>query len=1239
MSTRRDLVNTGGVVAASVRDVHLHGPYPAPDPTPADGRPVQVGTVPMLADCFRHRPAVDGVLGPPGAPSGPGTAGTLPSTVLSGPAGAGKTQAAAHQVQLALHTRAVDLVLWADAGSAGSIRQAYLAAARRLGLGSGPDAADLLLPWLNTTDRRWLVVLDGLADPADLLGLWPAPSATGRLLVTTRRTDHGLRTSRRRLVRVAPFTPAEAVGYLTDRLAVHDLALPAGELSALVARTGRLPADLADAAGRLLAGPGTGPAVPPRRGGAPDGGSGDCPLCRLPFDGTAVALVHAAEDALWARWAEAVLRRAGLTVLPAADRTITLLSPALLRERAQRRECPDGPEDPADGGPGTGGAGVTVRVGPVPVDGTAVDLVGLGPGRAAAALLAAVGAAPRPDDPTGPTDLADLTGLRYPGSVPEHFKVPPRHPSFTGRRDVLEHLHSRLGTGVAAVLPTSQTLYGLGGIGKTQLALEYAHRYRAEYDLVWWIDAEQTESVVLALAGLARRLGLPVGDSVAEAAEAAREALGHGRPTSRWLLVFDNADEPADIRPYFPDGPGRILVTSRNLGWTRAASALEVDVFTRRESTEHLRHRVRGLTAEEAGAVAEALGDLPLAVEVAAAWLDATAMPVPAYLAQLHRALSAEGAFDYPRSVAATWAVSIGRLREQSPAAARLLQLCAYFAPEPISTGLLYGDRTVEALREADPTVTDSFAVAIAVRALGRYSLARVDTGAGGLQLHRLVQAVVRDELDGLQQAVAKHTVHRILTGARPPVGETDDPANWPAFEEIWPHLDASEAALCDEPETRVLLIDRVRYLQKRGEVDQALDLGRRLDALWVERLGTDDEQTLLLRFETAIVLRVQGKHAAALTLDEFTLARQRELLGEHHPHTLRTAGSLGADHRALGRFREALELDLRTLDRVRAQFGEDHPRTLAMTNNLAIDHRLVGDSAAALALDRDNLRRRVLVLGPGHPYTLSTKTCLARDLRDLGDNEGALDLLREVMAAFDDALGPDLPDRLRTATLLGAALRRSGRLAEAHRTTRETFERYRGGYGPDSPDALVCELDLAADQSAAGDHDAARRTAGRVHDAYRRMFDDAHPFALACAANLAVYLRRAADPREAVRRGRTTVGALRGTLGPTHPFTLAATANLANALADEGHHAEAEREHRVALAGFTARYGPEHPDALATAADLALTLVRGGDPAAPERHRQAVADLARRLGERHPDTLAARARRPVDRELEIQWF
>src|SRR6266571_9418707 len=177
-------------------------------------------------------------------------------------------------------------------------------------------------------------------------------------------------------------------------------------------------------------------------------------------------------------------------------------------------------------------------------------------------------------------------------------------------------------------------MYGLGGVGKTQLALEYAHRFMADYDLVWWVPSERPEETSGALADLARKMGLKTGDNVAEAAEAALEEL-RCVTTPHWLLIFDNADDPKQLEPYLPTGSGHVLITSRNQAWTNNAELLEVDVFSREESVAHLLRHVPSLDLEDARGVAEALGDLPLAVEQASAWLEQTGMRAQVYVGEL----------------------------------------------------------------------------------------------------------------------------------------------------------------------------------------------------------------------------------------------------------------------------------------------------------------------------------------------------------------------------------------------------------------------------------------------------------------------------------------------------------------------------------------------------------------------------------------------------------------------------
>ncbi|MFJ3669814.1 FxSxx-COOH system tetratricopeptide repeat protein [Streptomyces sp. NPDC090106] len=968
-------------------------------------------------------------------------------------------------------------------------------------------------------------------------------------------------------------------------------------------------------------------------------------------------LSYVSEDRMWADWIVDLLARAGFRVSAKyvggpddgaeepAGRTLFLLSPAYQRSSRARHVW-----DTANAGENAHrGQVVAVRVGPLPPatvfgEQSWLDLVGTDERNAAAALLRVLG---RPVQPAQGVDGAAVTDTRFPGTVPRLSNLPSRNSHFTGRSALLERLRDTLGRGTDAEgASTMYALCGLGGVGKTQIALEYAHRFAADHDVVWWISAESPESVIDALSNLARRLGLRTGD---DAALGAREALDHlwQTPGLRWLLVFDNADEPQDVSRYFPGGAGRVLVTSRNRAWQQRAEIMEIEPFLRAESIERLLLRAADLRLEDAERVAAAVGDLPLALDQAGAWLAETGTPVDLYLAALEeqalQVMSLGRPANYPEPVGATWNVSIERLKERSPAAVRLLQLCAFFAAEPISMTLLYSDRMVSFLAAAEPALQERMLVGRVIREIGRFALARVDAVTLSIQVHRLVQAVIRSGLTPHEQRETQHIVHRILVSVRPSGDEpVDYPENGPLFEAIWPHLKASGAAECDEPETRALLMDRVRHLWRRGDLNAALSLADDLRERWQIRLAGSEDldlqvQLLRLQCHTGNVLRSLGRYDEAAELGFSTLSGQRALLTPGHPHTLMTASALAADLGSLGRFDEALELATEAHTGFEDIFGANHPRTLNARNNLALCLRLLGRYDEARTLDEEVYALRRTHLGGAHPHTLFTLTILGRDLRDTGHYEKSVAELSTSHELCKENLGEDHPETLRTAKSLAVSLRRAGRVEEALGLTERTLEHYRLRETPvTTPDVLDCTLNHACDLYAAGVRGRALHLAQDVVGQYRAALGERHPATLDAVNNLGVFLSGSAEHARARLLLERNLAALRTVLGERHPHTLACSVNLANVLAELGESARAEELEKAAVAGFSSAVGASHPDTVAARANLAVTQRALGR--AQESHALragALADFERVLGAEHPHTVTVREGGRIHLDLE----
>jgi hypothetical protein len=530
-------------------------------------------------------------------------------------------------------------------------------------------------------------------------------------------------------------------------------------------------------------------------------------------------------------------------------------------------------------------------------------------------------------------------GSRLPGSVPRLWNIPARNPGFTGRDALLEAVRERLLAGEKAVV---QALHGMGGVGKTQLAAEYAHRFAGSYDLAWWVNSEQGGLIGDQFAALGVALGCVQAGAGTEIVRAV--VLAELRKRRRWLVVFDNAENPADVTPWLP-GDGHVLITTCESGWAEVAAPVEVDVLARAESVAILRVRVSGLTEADADQLAAELGDLPLAVAQAAGFMAETGMAATQYLSLLRTRAGqllaqAPPRASYPRSLAAATQLIADRLADDDPAAAGLASLCAFLAPEPIPVDLF--TRAVSDLPgDLAARVADPLAWRQTLAHLARQSLARIDHG--GLQMHRLTQAILRDRLSP-EQANATRAHTEAMLAANDP-GDPSNPATWPRWTQLMPHLLAAELAAADSPALRQLACDACWYLRARGDIRTCHGFTIGLRQQWRDRLGDDHEHTLEIARYLAWTLQAMGHYAEARELDQDTLNRKRRILGEDHLSTLVSANHLVNDLRLLGEVQAARDLDQDTLDRRRRVLGEDHPDTVRTADNLALDLRALGEA------------------------------------------------------------------------------------------------------------------------------------------------------------------------------------------------------------------------------------------------------------------------------------------------------
>jgi tetratricopeptide (TPR) repeat protein len=623
-----------------------------------------------------------------------------------------------------------------------------------------------------------------------------------------------------------------------------------------------------------------------------------------------------------------------------AKRTLAVLSPAYLTSQFGEAEWrvafasdPDGEK----------GLLVPVRVAEVAPEGLLatriyIDLVGRDRQAARSALLNGLQGQPAAvptEEPEFPGEQpAALEAFdphqeepRFPSALPRIWNVPYlRNSAFTGRDDLLDQLAGGLSRGSAT--PIIEAIVGLDGVGKTSLAVEYAYRQRAQLDVVWWLRAEESAGLLGDFTGLASALAL------AEAAQPDQTRIVRGvhhwlADHDRWLLVFDNANRPEDLTSLLPPaGNGQVLVTSRWSAWGRWAIACRLEVLTRQEAIAFLRTRTGTQDEQVAAALAEALGDLPLALAEAAAYVDETQISLEEYL-ELVRDRSVElFGLRHPAAphqrVATVWSLSLDRIREEAPATGTLLKLCAFLAPEDIPRNLPREHLEVlpEELRQL---AGDALAYNDALRVLSRYSIATVTPAT--VSLHPLVQALIHARM-GLEERQFAQAAVQLLDAAFP--ANSWELATWPVCKRLLPHVLAAtehaERLRVAVQQVGQVLTRASRYLRGQGQPGEARPLAERALSLAKDTLEPNDPQLGERYDELSLVLRDLGDYQAARQLLERALAIHQAADGPNHPDMAARHYNLGGVLRQLGDLAGARTHHERALAIDEAALGAQHP-------------------------------------------------------------------------------------------------------------------------------------------------------------------------------------------------------------------------------------------------------------------------------------------------------------------------
>lgn len=789
-------------------------------------------------------------------------------------------------------------------------------------------------------------------------------------------------------------------------------------------------------------------------------------------------------------------------------------------------------------------------------------------------------------------DLSVLSVSASRSLLPSVWMVPyPRNFFFTGQKGLLDRLSTALNKGQTIALSQPQAISGLGGIGKTQIAVEYAYRSQQDYQTVFWGQADSSEALLSGYTAMAKELNLPQKDQQ-DQTFIVHAVLQWLKTHTRWLLVLDNVDDLTVLRKFLPPAPsGHILLTTRAQTMGGLAQLIEVDPMEVDTGILFLLRRT-GLLDKDAPLeaalpddvttarkIVEDLGGLPLALDQAGAYIEDTQCNLVDYqsLYRSHRAelLKERGSLDdHPDSVTTTLSLSFQKVEQKSPIAIELLRCCTFLHPDAIPEEIItVGARYLGPLLQN--VAHDPLALNAAIIVLRTYSLIRRDRATSTLNMHRLVQAVLRDAMTLEIARMWTVRIVRAINTAFPKVKFI----TWPQCEQYLPHIQICVGLLEESrtafPDAACLFIRAGQYLLERaryGEAERLLRQGEIFDqqsggyyaleslnalgllyrfqsklveaqsllqqALFLNKtlFGSDTLETAVSMNNLANLYQQQGKDEEAESLFQRSLEIHEKLLGAKHPDTARGLNNLAEIYRVRGKYEEAELLHLRALSIYEQLMETEHPDATRVLNNLGLLYASQERYAEAEPFYLRALAIREQHLGADHPDTARCLMNLAGLYRDQGRYEESESSYLRVLPIYEQWLGTE---HYETAVLLvnfAFLYTSQERYAEAEPLLLRALATREQHLGLDHPDTVSCIIGLASLYMLQARHKEAESLVRRVLAIKEQLLGASHPDTVAIWNMLADVYQMQERYEEAEQLYLCAFSILEQHLGAEHP-------------------------------------------------------------------------------------------------------